>query len=151
MAVFKSSPVSTGLERAGRQQGGRGQETQSTERPRSSLVRRIKITGFGRTGYALVHGRHTNVEPRTNDRNFCDYMLVTAFMSDKYLIGIRGQVQYIFYNPSGGWHCGQSNLSQVTESFRWLSKCSFSFCLNSSLFRINLIFSFFKFCHTLGK
>ena len=103
------------------------------------------------SGYALVHGRHTNVEPRTNDRNFCDYMLVTAFMSDKYLIGIRGQVQYIFYNPSGGWHCGQSNLSQVTKSFRWLSKCSFSFCLNSSLFRINLIFSFFKFCHTLGK
>ncbi len=50
MAVFKSSPVSTGLERAGRQQGGHGQKTQSTERPRSSLEWRIRITGFGRTG-----------------------------------------------------------------------------------------------------
>jgi hypothetical protein len=97
------------------------------------------------SGYALVHGRHTSVEPRTKDSNIWDYMLVTNFMSDKYLIGIRGQEQYIFYNPSGGWHCEQSNLSQVTESFRWLSKCSFNFCLNSSLFRINLIFSFFKF------
>ncbi len=45
------------------------------------------------SGYALVHGRHTDVEPRTKD--FWDYMLVTTFMSDKYLIGIRGQVQYI--------------------------------------------------------
>jgi len=43
MAVFKSSPVSTGLERAGRQQGGHGQK-------RSSLVGRIRITGFGRMG-----------------------------------------------------------------------------------------------------
>ncbi len=102
-------------------------------------------------GDTLVHGRHTHEEPRTKDSNFWDYLLVTTFMSDKYLIGIRGQVQYIFYNPSGGWDCGQRNLLQVTKSFRWLSKCSFNFCLNSSLFQINFIFSFFKFCHTLGK
>jgi hypothetical protein len=46
MAVFKSSPVSTGLERAG-QQRGRGR-TQNTERPGSGQVGRIRITGYGR-------------------------------------------------------------------------------------------------------
>jgi hypothetical protein len=93
MAVFKSSPVSTGLERAGRQQGGRGQETQSTERPRSSLVGRIRITGFGWTG-RVTHWYMGGILTKNQEQKtiiFWDYLLVTTFMSDKYLIGIRDQ------------------------------------------------------------
>jgi hypothetical protein len=44
-------------------------KTQSTERPRSSLVERIRITGFGRTGQVMhwYMGGILTKEPRTED------------------------------------------------------------------------------------
>jgi hypothetical protein len=66
MAVFKSSPVSTGLERAGRQQGGHGQETQSTERPRLSLVGRIRITRTARRAALLLDTAETEARCANN-------------------------------------------------------------------------------------
>ncbi len=44
-------------------------ETQSTERSRSSLVRRIRITGFGQTGQVMYWymGGILTEEPRTED------------------------------------------------------------------------------------
>ena len=75
MAVFKSSPVSTGLERAG-QQKGRGR-TQNTERPGSGLAGRVRITGYGRTGQATNWrmGGILTEEPRTED----DFSLISCW------------------------------------------------------------------------
>ena len=52
-------------------------ETQSTERPRSSLVGRIRITGFGRTGQVMhwYMGGILTKEPRTED----DFSLISCW------------------------------------------------------------------------